>query len=315
MVDQASVGVRLDHFLAQQLGGFSRAHLQRAITAAGILVNGGAAKPSYKVRSGDRVRIVELEVPRVGPVPQPMALELLYEDDAIAVVNKPAGVIVHPARGHWEGTLASGLAHHFGQLSERGGPTRPGIVHRLDRETSGVIVVAKNDAAHEALAQQFQARTVEKEYLAIVVGVPDLDRDVIDKPIGDHPTHREKMAIRADHLSSRDAVTYYEVAERYLGFALVCARPKTGRTHQIRLHLAHIGCPVLCDRLYGGRAQITAGELRPGTCEPELVVLRRHALHSQRLALAHPTTGAAMEFQAPLAEDMQTVLDVLRSNR
>ena len=182
---------------------------------------------------------------------------------AIVVVNKPAGMIVHPAKGHWEGTLASALAHHFGTLSGRGGPTRPGIVHRLDRDTSGVIVVAKNDQAHDALAAQFKSREVEKEYLAIVVGVPDRDRDVIDEPIGDHPTQREKKAIRREDPSARPAVTVYEVVERFAGYALVRALPKTGRTHQIRIHLAHIGYPVLCDRLYGGRAIITELELIP----------------------------------------------------
>ena len=164
-------------------------------------------------------------------------------------------MIVHPAKGHWEGTLASALAHHFGPLSGRGGPTRPGIVHRLDRDTSGVIVVAKNDQAHDALAAQFKSRDVEKEYLAIVVGVPDRDRDVIDEPIGDHPTQREKKAIRredAERAAGRDRCT--KSSSGSPAIALVRALPKTGRTHQIRLHLAHVGYPVLCDRLYGGRA-------------------------------------------------------------
>jgi 23S rRNA pseudouridine1911/1915/1917 synthase len=231
-------------------------------------------------------------------------------------------MIVHPAKGHWEGTLASALAHHFGPLSGRGGPTRPGIVHRLDRDTSGVIVVVKNDQAHDALAAQFKSRQVEKEYLAIVAGVPDLDRDVIDEPIGDHPTHREKKAIRRQDASARAAVTEYEVVERFTGYSLICARPKTGRTHQIRIHLAHVGLPVLCDRLYGGRAKIMELELIPrdkiGHHTPEALVaadkplLDRQALHAHRLAITQPTTGERLQFEALLPHDMARTLDVLR---
>ena len=241
----------------------SRATLQRAIDAGHVHVNDGGCKASFRLREGSRVVVDHIAVPRDGPAPQDIPLAILYEDDAIVVVDKPAGMIVHPAKGHWEGTLASALAHHFGPLSSRGGPTRPGIVHRLDRDTSGAIVIAKNDRAHDALAAQFKAREVEKEYLAIVAGVPDRDRDVIDEPIGAHPTQREKKAIRRDDPSARQAATVYEVIERFAGYALLRARPKTGRTHQIRLHLAHIGCPVLCDRLYGGRAKISELELIP----------------------------------------------------
>ncbi len=250
-----AAGRRLDQFLADQYPALSRATLQRAIEAEFVLVNGLPAKPSTRLKAASEVVVLQIDVPRAGPAPQAIPLAILYEDDLIVAVNKPAGMIVHPARGHWEGTLASALAHHFGQLSGRGGPTRPGIVHRLDRDTSGVIVVAKNDQAHDALASQFKARTAAKEYLAIVVGVPDRDEDVVDAPIGPHPTQREKKAIRREDASGRPAVTYLEVVERFAGFALVRARPKTGRTHQIRIHLAHAGHPVLCDRLYGGRAE------------------------------------------------------------
>jgi 23S rRNA pseudouridine1911/1915/1917 synthase len=233
-------------------------------------------------------------------------------------------MIVHPAKGHWDGTLAGALAHHFGTMSQRGGPTRPGIVHRLDRDTSGVIIVAKNDQAHDALAAQFKARTVEKQYLAIVAGVPQFDRDIINAPIGDHPTEREKKAIRPGHPSCREAETHYEVLERFLGFALLLVRPKTGRTHQIRLHLNHAGYPVLCDRLYAGRNPKKIGELElipadklrqdkaaPGQFVSE-PLLARQALHAHRLALAHPTSGERMEFEAPLAADMENTLTALR---
>jgi 23S rRNA pseudouridine1911/1915/1917 synthase len=309
-------------YLAERLPTFSRAALQRAIEAGQVRVDDSACKPSLRLREGNVVAVLKLDVPREGPEPQDIPLDILHEDAAIVVVNKPAGMIVHPAKGHWAGTLAGALAHHFGTLSQRGGPTRPGIVHRLDRDTSGVIVVAKNDQAHDALAAQFKSRRVEKEYLAIVVGVPDLDQDLINQPIGNHPTQREKKAIRPGHISSRQAATLYEVVERFVGYALVRARPKTGRTHQIRLHLAHIGHPVLCDRLYGGRAKITELELIPrariGQDTPASVpdggepLLARQALHAHRLAFAHPATGAPLQFEAPLPTDMLRTLDALR---
>jgi 23S rRNA pseudouridine1911/1915/1917 synthase len=277
-----------------------------------------------KLRAGNIIAVLQLDVPREGPVPQDIPLDILHEDLSIVVVNKPAGMIVHPAKGHWDGTLAGALAYHFGAMSQRGGPTRPGIVHRLDRDTSGVIVVAKNDQAHDALAAQFKARTVEKQYLAIVVGAPQFEQDIVSAPIGDHPKEREKKAIRRGHPSSREAVTHYEVVERFVGYALVRVRPKTGRTHQIRLHLSHAGYPVLCDRLYAGRnpKRIFELELIPreklgqdtSALEPteRAPLLARHALHAQRLALVHPTSGQRLEFEAPLAPDMEQTLAALR---
>jgi 23S rRNA pseudouridine1911/1915/1917 synthase len=231
-------------------------------------------------------------------------------------------MIVHPAKGHWEGTLASALAHHFGALSGRGGPTRPGIVHRLDRDTSGVIVVAKNDRAHDALSAQFKSREVEKNYLAIVAGELNYDADLIDEPIGDHPTHREKKAIHRNDPNARPAVTAYEVIERFAGYTYVRALPKTGRTHQIRVHLAHVGAPVLCDRLYGGRSQITELELIPrdemrhdssvahGVAEQP--ILTRQALHAQRLTISHPVSRERLTLEAPLPADMEAALAALR---
>jgi len=183
--------------------------------------------------------------------------------------------VVHPSRGHLGGTLVNALAHHFSQLSGVGGTCRPGIVHRLDRDTSGILVVAKTDAAHIALAAQWEQRTIVKEYFAIVAGVPDRDRDRIDQPIGMHPHQREKMAIRAGHTTSREASTFYEVQERLAGFAALHVHPFTGRTHQIRVHLAHIGYPVLCDRIYGGRPR-----LRWATCSARM--MRRSYLPAKR---------------------------------
>jgi 23S rRNA pseudouridine1911/1915/1917 synthase len=307
-------------FLAEAIPAFSRAALRRAIDAGHVRVDDADCKPSLRLRAGSQIVVHEIEVPREGPAPQEIPLTILNEDDAIIVVDKPAGMIVHPAKGHWEGTLASALAHHFGTLSGRGGPTRPGIVHRLDRDTSGVIIVAKNDQVHDALAAQFKARQVEKEYLAIVAGAPDRDRDVIDEPIGDHPTHREKKAIRRNDPSARPAVTQYEVVERFAGYALLRALPKTGRTHQIRIHLVHVGFPVLCDRLYGGRAQLTESELIPrdraaheaaARTSPE-PLLKRQALHAHRLKLTHPTSGQRMSFEAELPADMLQTLESLR---
>jgi 23S rRNA pseudouridine1911/1915/1917 synthase len=307
-------------FLAEQLPAFSRATLRRAIDAGHVEVDGIREKPSLRLRPGNQVLVQQVEVPRKGPAPQEIPLTILHEDEAIVVVDKPAGMIVHPAKGHWQGTLASALAHHFGALSGRGGPTRPGIVHRLDRDTSGVIVVAKNDQVHDALAAQFKARLVAKEYLAIVAGVPDRDRDVIDEPIGDHPTHREKKAIRREDPTARHAVTQYEALERFAGYALLRVLPKTGRTHQIRIHLAHVGFPVLCDRLYGGRSQLTELELIPrdkaaetsAAAKSPTLLLSRQALHAHRLTLSHPLLGKQTTFEAALPADMLQMLEALR---
>ncbi|HZZ29620.1 MAG TPA: RluA family pseudouridine synthase [Pirellulales bacterium] len=314
MVEPEHAGCRLDVFLASQFPEFSRAQLRRAIDAGAVSLNDRPAKAGQRLKGGEQLRFALPELPRPGPVPEDIPLQILFEDEHLAAINKPPGMVVHPAKGHWSGTLAAALAFHFQQLSGAGGPTRPGIVHRLDRDTSGVLVVAKTDAAHYALAEQFAQRTVQKEYFAIVVGAIDRDRDVIDMPIGMHPYQREKMAIRRDHPSSRPAQTMYEVAELFDGFAALQVKPKTGRTHQIRVHLAAIGCPVLCDKQYGGRAEITRGEIRKQTDDRQ-VILARQALHAQRLSLAHPASGAVLTFEAPLAADLLAVLNELRSFR
>lgn len=308
-------GWRLDLFLAHHFPNYSRVHIRRIITAGGTQVGDRGGKPAYRLHAGQRVRIVLPEIPREAPKPEAIPIEILYEDDWLAVVNKPPNMVVHPARGHWSGTLASALQHHFGgKLSSVGGPTRPGIVHRLDRDTSGAILVAKNDVAHGNLSVQFQDRTIQKEYFALVAGNPRLDRDIIDEPIGAHPHHREKMAIRRDDPLRQTAETFYEVVERFDGFAALEIHPKTGRTHQIRVHLGHIGCPVLCDRQYGGRARITRGEIRRDPSD-ELVLLERQALHARRLRFRHPHTGQTIEVEAPLPADMAAVLAELRQHR
>ena len=320
-VPAEAAGLRLDAYLAHTLPKYSRVQLRKVIGAGGVQVNGQGTKVAHRLAAGDRIRIVLPPMNAAGPNPEEIPLDVLYEDEHIIVVNKPPGMVVHPARGHWSGTLASALAYHFRQLSTVGGPTRPGIVHRLDRDTSGVMVVAKTDPMHFALAAQFEARTTEKEYFAITAGVPDRDRDWVEQPIGSHPHQREKMAIRASHSSSREATTFYEVLERFAGFAAIRVLPKTGRTHQIRVHLAHVGCPVLCDKLYGGHSSITRGELRRraaaagGKARDDEVILARQALHAQRIKLAHPASGEPIEFVAPLPADLEAVLVELRAGR
>ncbi len=314
IVSETDAGARLDWFLARQFASYSRVLLRKIINAAGVKVDGERVKAAYHLRAGQRISIVLLQLERPGPVPENVPLDVLFEDAAIAVIDKPPGMVVHPAKGHWAGTLTAALQFHFNELSSAGGPTRPGIVHRLDRDTSGVMVVAKTDAAHMHLADQFEHRTVEKEYFALCAGVPSRDRDIIDLPVGAHPHHREKMAIRREHSTSRHAQTFYEVLERFDGFSALAAMPKTGRTHQIRLHLANIGCAVLCDRLYGGRALITRGEISRDPSD-ETVLLDRQALHACRLKIRHPISGEPMEFVAPIPTDIQSVLDALREFR
>lgn len=303
--------LRLDHFLTARLEGFSRARLQAVIRKQRVTVDGQPGKPSQRLTLGQKVVIRVPEPPPSGPIPENIPLDVLYEDEHIVAINKPPAMVVHPAKGHWAGTMAAALAHHFQNLSALGGPTRPGIVHRLDRDTSGVILVAKHDAAHAWLTKQFENRRVEKEYVAIVSPAPDRDRDVIDKPIGVHPYQREKMAIRDEHPSSKPAVTAYEVVERIGGFAWLRLLPKTGRTHQLRVHLASIGCPILADKLYSGRSRFLRGELYRDENDTT-VLLHRQALHAHRLRLVHPATREPVEFIAPIPQDLIQAMDAIR---
>ncbi len=338
------VGQRLDLFLARHLPQFSRNYLQRAIYAGAVQVRGGEGpvgklRPNYKLRPGDVVELRMPEPPPEGPLPEDIPLDVLYEDRWIIVVNKPPGMVVHPAAGHWEGTLVSALQHHFDQLSSLGGPVRPGIVHRLDRDTSGVMVVARSDVVHAKLSKQFSRRRVEKEYWALVQGVPARDRDVVELPIGRHVQHRHRMSTSPSALRPREAETFYEVLQRFQQAALLRVLPRTGRTHQIRVHLAAVGHPVLGDHLYSGRAEVRLRELLPpewfthpgGPLDVRLregmlsgerfdqlqrqldqVVLSRQALHARRLKFLHPESRQAVEFTAPLPEDFRRALEVLR---
>lgn len=284
------------------------------INAAEMLINDQRRKASYAVRAGDQIAGGFPEMAREGPVPEDIPLEILYEDDYLVVVNKPHGMVVHPAKGHWQGTLTAAIAHRYQELSQVGGAARPGIVHRLDRDTSGVIVIARNDATHLHLARQFEQRTVEKEYFAVCRGKLDRDRDRIEQPIGPHPYHREKMAIRAEHPESRPANTFYEVSHRFRGFVGVRVFPKTGRTHQIRVHLAHVGCPVVCDPLYAGQRILTQGELL-GKAPDGQIVFDRLALHSRRLCINHPQDERRLEFIAEIPADFTRLLEQLQQLR
>ena len=310
VVAEEEVGERLDAFLAARLNGPSRATLQRAIAQQAVTVNQVARRSSYRLRQGDVIEVSEWQEVADGPRPEPIPLKILHEDRHIVVVDKPTGMIVHPAKGHWSGTLSSALAYHVGAMSNLGGETRPGIVHRLDRDTSGVIVTARTNRAHANLAAQFADRSVQKEYFAIVHGRPDRDQDEIDAPIGPHPKFRERKAVDRHHPQARTATTFYQVDSRYEKSTTVRLFPRTGRTHQLRVHLAHIGHPILCDPLYGRGEPIrldTPDHL-PAT------TLARLALHAWSLAINHPNSGERMTFRAPIPDDISQFVAHLQAS-
>ncbi|MDR2761492.1 MAG: RluA family pseudouridine synthase [Planctomycetaceae bacterium] len=327
-VEESESGWRLDLFLASHFPEFSRTTIRNAITSGGVCIDPDSdkstfGKPSFRLKSGQVVRFTIPDTPRETPQAEPIPIEILYEDNDLVVVNKPVDMVVHPSRGHWSGTLVAALAYHFGgQLSSSRGPMRPGIVHRLDRDTSGVILVAKNDFIHAKLAALFEERKIRKEYFAIVFGKPHLDRDMIDAPIGLHPKVKEKMRIAPPTDSdAKEALTFYEVIKRYNKFTSIRCLPKTGRTHQIRVHLVHAGYPILCDRMYGGRKTISMEELtgkKPVALTEEnttgTIVLSRQALHAHKLSFEHPATGKELEIVSPIPNDIQSVIDCLETN-
>ena len=292
-VTEEQVGLRVDALLAQVLSQVSRAKIQKSIRKGLVWIDGEKAKPSFRVKEAQKIRFEMPPQESDAPIPEDIPLDIIFEDEHIAAVNKPPAMVVHPAKGHWSGTLTAALAFHFQKLSGVGGEHRPGIVHRLDRDTSGVILIAKTDLAHQKLARQFEKRTVTKTYLAIVSPEPDRDRHLVEKPIGHHPYQREKMAIRIGHSTSRDASTFFEVVDHYRGFAVVHAMPKTGRTHQIRVHLAHWGHPVLADRLYSGRAKIMCQQISKDKND-DSVLLDRQALHALKIEFSHPISSLSL---------------------
>jgi 23S rRNA pseudouridine1911/1915/1917 synthase len=295
VVSKTVAGQRLDQFLRQELPEHSRAFLQKLIEQGHIVVNGGAVKASYKVRVGDKVR-VEIPPPRpLETLPEEIALDILFEDDDLIVVNKPAGLVVHPAAGNYEHTLVNALLHHCrGALAGIGGVERPGIVHRLDKGTSGCIVVAKTDLAHKGLVAQFKSRDVKKIYRAVCWGTFARPSGRIETVIGRSERDRKKMS--ASGSRGRPAVTDYRVLKQFADFALVELHIHTGRTHQIRVHMAHIGHPVLGDTTYGRARQTNISVARP-------------LLHAYKLGFTHPRSQELMEFTAPVPEDMVKVCE------
>jgi 23S rRNA pseudouridine1911/1915/1917 synthase len=303
---------RIDKYLHGRFSNFSRVMLQEIIKEGGVKVNGKVVKPSFKISPGDEIELTLPELPGKDILAQDIPLNIIYEDDDIIVLNKQPDMIVHPARGNTYGTLVNALVFHSDKLSSGLGEFRPGIVHRLDKNTTGVMVVAKNDTAQWKIAKQFEQRKTKKSYLAIVHGVPELTADRINAPLGVHPKIRVKYAIRPE--SGREAITFYEVIESFRGFSLLKLTPRTGRTHQIRVHLSHVGHPIVGDDMYGGKFvypwQLADGE--PTVQEP---VINRVALHAWTLEFKHPTTKKLVKFEAPLPEDMQHLLEMLRKYR
>ncbi len=311
-IAEAEAGERLDRVLAARIADLSRSRLKALILAGEVAIDGRTIRdPGYRVNAGDSVDVTVPPPEPAKPAGEHIALNIVFEDDFIVVLDKPRGLVVHPAAGHQSGTLVNALIAHCGEsLSGIGGVRRPGIVHRLDKDTTGLLVVAKNDLAHRALAQQFadHGRTgpLERGYLAFVWGVPDRPKGTIDKPIDRHPRARDKMAVR---VGGREALTHWQVLERYRGAdgvpvaSLLSCRLETGRTHQIRVHLAAIGHPLLGDDVYGPGFRTKASHLA-GPAREALAGLGRQALHAYLLSIEHPATGESLAFRSELPADL-----------
>jgi len=307
VLDYSGPGERLDRWLSNQLPDLSRSRIQALIKAGRITLHGEPCKPRHTLREKDQIKIV---IPTPEPIdikPENIPIDILYEDDDILVVNKPAGLVVHPAPGHASGTLVNALLHHCGNsetgetsLAGIGGELRPGIVHRLDKDTSGALVTAKNEPALTGLAEQFKHHTVKKEYLALVWGKPVPAEGTIKTEIGRSAHNRKKMS--AKPRTGRHAITHYSTIESFSEATLLRVRIETGRTHQIRVHLAHIGHPVVGDQQYG-----RARKMR------KPIPIKRQMLHAEHLTIEHPRTGKQLKFEAPIPEDMRAVLEVLSS--
>jgi len=320
---------RLDSYLASRFPDYSRTFVKKLLEQKAITVNGLHVKPSYSPRRGDRVVCLVPVLQADSVPPEDIPLDIIYEDDWLLAVNKPPDIIVHPARGHQSGTLVNALVHHCRKLSGAGGHLRPGIVHRLDRDTSGIIMVVKDDSIHREMARQFHDREVHKEYLAVCEGIIELDGDVIDAPLGPDKRDSEKMAVRED--VGKEARTVYEVVERMIcaprrrrsserdlkrgGFTLVRCLPHTGRTHQIRVHMQWIGHPVVADSLYGFRDAVYLSDLTGAEPQPaEEPLLERQALHARRLTVYHPILRRQICFEAEVPGDMQRFISAVREH-
>ena len=301
-ISSEQAGLRLDAFLASQIAGWSRARLQRLIEAEDVLVNGKPSKPSYKLREQDEIEVELVAPPTETFTPENIPIDIVYEDTTLIVVNKPAGLVVHPAAGTPSGTLANALAYHFQQLPDAGTGIRPGIVHRLDRDTSGLLVAAKTEAALEDLSDQFRDRTVFKSYVALVHGRFPASSGRIDQPIARDPTNRTRMAVVR---GGRSALTLYRVRRSFERFTLLDVELKTGRTHQIRVHLAWIKHPVVGDETYGGGRDNTIQDPR---LRARIRNLGRHFLHAEKLGFTHPETREPVRFEAPLPAELSELL-------
>jgi 23S rRNA pseudouridine1911/1915/1917 synthase len=300
------IRIRLDQFLINRIPGESRSQVQNWIRKGYVRVNGEVVKTGYLTRLEDRIELQPPQTPSDQPFPEEIALDILYEDSDLAVINKPAGLVCHAGAGTRSGTLVNALLHHFGPL-ETGDSQRPGIVHRLDKLTSGVMLIAKNLPAHRRLSEQFKRREVKKEYLALVHGKPSPATGTIDMALGRDPKDRKKISVRARR--KRSAITHYQVSENYGSVSLLSVRIETGRTHQIRVHLAQKGHPVVGDAVYGGdRMRSLPAKLLAAAKD-----LQRLFLHSHRVQFSHPRTGEPMAFSAPLPPELEHCLSLLRS--
>ncbi|HSS21956.1 MAG TPA: RluA family pseudouridine synthase [Pyrinomonadaceae bacterium] len=300
-VGDDAAGTRLDAYLAEHIAGWSRARLQRLIDAGDVLVNSSLVKSSHKLSGNDEIEVELTPPPETNFSPENIPLNIVHEDDHLIVINKPAGLVVHPAAGCYSGTLANALAYHFEHLSNSSS-IRPGIVHRLDKDTSGLIVAAKTEAAHQSLADQFRAREVFKSYVALVYGVVRQNSGSIEQPIARDPRNRTRMAVVA---GGRGAVSLYRVRHSYDAFTLLDVELKTGRTHQIRVHLAWLKHPVVGDVVYdGGRDN----SIRDVQLRARVRKLGRQFLHAERLAFRHPHSGERMQFTAPLPAELADLL-------
>lgn len=293
--ERSHLSMRLDKYVSEQLPDLSRTYLQQLITDGALLVDGISRRPSFKVTPGQVITLVLPEVEETELLAEDIPLEVIYENNDILMINKPAGMVVHPAAGHSHGTLVNAVLFHAPEISIQGS-TRPGIIHRLDKDTSGVMVVAKSDRAQTSLAEQWQARAVTKHYVALVAGIVEEDSATIDAPIGRNPANRQQMAAVR---SGREAITHFTVKERFADCTLLDVTIETGRTHQIRVHLNFIGYPVVGDQLYGNKVSAKVAD-RLG--------LARQFLHASSLGFALPGTGEAVEYQAPLPCEFQDVL-------
>jgi 23S rRNA pseudouridine1911/1915/1917 synthase len=310
IIDEDGAGQRLDAFLAHLIPDLTRSAVQRLIEQGHVYLDDSMPKPSVKLRVGDKVQVTVPPPELTSATPEDIPLEILFEDSDLVVVNKPAGMVVHPGAGNSAGTLVNALLGHCNDLSGIGGELRPGIVHRIDKETSGILVVAKSDAAHQGLSQQFSAHTIKRVYIALVFGSMKTDTGKIEGTIGRHPVDRKKMSGTSRH--GKRAVTHWRVLARYPGVSLLRIKLETGRTHQIRVHLSENGHPLLGDAVYGGGGRLAG--LKDAKLKSLIKEMGRQALHAQTLGFIHPVTGVYLEFSAELPADIQTILDYLSAS-